>query len=93
MTAADFPEEMEPAQLDTKRRFVRVTRERAGGFIEFDFAIGEPDLVLEMILDRAAFAEFCAANRVESFPLPASQPATPDDWAWRLVDATGTRFK
>jgi phenol/toluene 2-monooxygenase (NADH) P0/A0 len=85
--------EMEPAPLDTKRRFVRITRERAGGFIEFDFAIGAPDLLLEMILDRAAFAEFCAANRVEDFPPAAAQPAAPDDWMWRLQDATQTRFK
>ena len=38
-----------PAGFDTRRRFVRVTGERPNGFVEFDFAVGEPDLAVEMI--------------------------------------------
>ena len=87
--------EMLPANLDTRQRWVRVTGERAGGFIEFDFAIGEPDLTVEMILTPEAFAEFCAANQVEM--LPPRNPDTgadePNDWHWSLADATQTRFR
>lgn len=87
--------EMVPANLDTRQRWVRVTGERAGGFIEFDFAIGEPDLCVEMILTPEAFAEFCAQNQVEMLPPRAPDAGTdePNDWDWRLADATQTRFK
>ena len=87
--------EMAPADLDTRQRWVRVTGERAGGFIEFDFAIGEPDLTVEMILTPEAFAEFCAANRVQMLEprAPEAGEGEPNDWHWSLADATQTRFK
>lgn len=78
--------------LDTARRFVRLSGERPNGFVEFEFAIGEPEIFVEMILGREAFAEFCAANRVEMLP-PRDADAPTDDWDWRLADATHTRFK
>lgn len=76
--------------LDTTRRFVRVCGTRTGGFIEFEFAIGEPEVFVEMLLSPAAFTEFCATNQVEM--LPSRDPdVVPGDWDWRLADAT--RFK
>lgn len=50
--------------FDPFRRYVRVTMERDDGFVEFDFALGEPELFAEMMLPRAAFAEFCASQHV-----------------------------
>ena len=95
MTRPEQLVEMVPANLDTRQRWVRVTGERAGGFIEFDFAIGEPDLTVEMILTPEAFAEFCAANRVEMLAPRDPEVGTdePSDWHWSLADATQTRFK
>ncbi|WP_018992895.1 phenol hydroxylase subunit [Aromatoleum toluclasticum] len=83
-----------PAAFDTRRKFVRVTGERANGFVEFDFAVGEPDLAVEMILTRAAFAEFCERNAVEMLA-PQGEPDSTEktDWDWRLADATRTRFR
>ena len=78
--------------MDTARRFVRLSGERSNGFVEFEFAIGEPEIFVEMILGRGAFAEFCAANRVEMLP-PRDPDAPQGDWDWRLADATHTRFK
>ena len=78
--------------MDTTRRFVRFSSERPNGFIEFEVAIGEPEIFVEMILGREAFAEFCAANRVEMLP-PREPDAPQGDWDWRLADATHTRFK
>lgn len=83
---------VEPATMDTTRRFVRLSGERANGFIEFEFAIGEPEVFIEMILDHEAFAEFCATNQVEMLP-PRNPDAPQGDWDWRLADATHTRFK
>ncbi|MDV7210188.1 phenol hydroxylase subunit [Azotobacter beijerinckii] len=95
MTRPDELVEMVPANLDIRQRWVRVTGERSNGFVEFDFAIGEPDLCVEMILTPEAFAEFCAANRVEVLPprAPGAGTEGPSDWDWRLADATQTRFK
>jgi phenol hydroxylase P0 protein len=86
----------EPVPMDTSRRFVRQRGERANGFIEFDFAIGEPEVFVELILGRAAFTEFCLTNKVEMLPpvsSEASDAAERSDWDWRLADATKTRFK
>lgn len=47
--------------LDTTRRYVRVRGERRG-LVEFDFAIGEPELFVELMLSPEAFADFCASN-------------------------------
>lgn len=82
----------EQPSMDTTRRFVRLSGERPNGFVEFEFAIGEPEIFVEMILPRLAFAEFCTANRVEILP-PRDPDAPQGDWDWRLADATHTRFK
>ena len=52
------------AREATPRHYVRVTRADHRGFTEFQFAIGDPNLYLEMTLPPAAFAEFCARHDV-----------------------------
>ena len=52
-------------QVDTTRRFVRVTEERADGLVAFEFSIGWPELAVELLLPAKAFAEFCAVNQVQ----------------------------
>lgn len=54
-----------PLTVDTSRKFVRVTARRPNGFVEFDFAIGWPELSVELMLPAAAFDAFCAAHRVQ----------------------------
>ena len=44
--------------FDASRRFVRVRNYRPDGFVEFDFAIGDPALSVQLILPRAAFDAF-----------------------------------
>ena len=48
--------------------FVRLRKVRGDGFVEFDFAIGEPELSVDLILPAAAFHEFCRVNRVIHIP-------------------------
>ena len=57
-----------PVRFDPTIRFVRLTRVRDDGFIEFEFAIGEPDLAVELIMRRQAFDEFCRDNHVRQVP-------------------------
>lgn len=85
-------DEFAPEPIDVTRRFVRVRGERGNGFVEFEFAIGEPELFVEMVLNRAAFAEFCADNRVQMLDPAAAHTGTPD-WEWSLHDATHARFR
>jgi phenol hydroxylase P0 protein len=57
--------------MDVSKRYVRITGAH-DGFVEFDFAIGDPELNVELILPRTAFDEFCRMNKV--MPLePAGQ--------------------
>ncbi len=63
--------------FDPFRKFVRVTGERDDGFVEFDFALGEPELFAEMMLTRAAFEDFCAAQNVVVLDAAVTEPASP----------------
>lgn len=44
--------------------YVRKRKTRDDGFVEFDFAIGDPEITVDLILPVHAFQEFCATNRV-----------------------------
>ncbi len=79
--------------FDPGKKFVRVSERRPDGFVEFEFAVGEPELFVEMILPGAAFEDFCRLNAVER--LDASAEGSPEDeaWNWRLRDAREHRFK
>jgi phenol hydroxylase P0 protein len=86
--------------FDPSRKYVRVTELRHDGFVEFEFAIGEPELFVEMILPAAAFDEFCALNKVSfvadnsRLKLDANEDAAERaEWNWSLHDATHQRFK
>lgn len=79
-------ETAQPAStFDTTRRYVRVCEQRPDGFIEFEFAIGDPALCVELMLPATAFHEFCLANEV--IVLEPAQPGR-GDWAARLNDAS-----
>ena len=53
------------------RKFVRVQAVRDDGLVSFDFAIGWPDLSVELMLPGPAFEAFCATHRVERLDGPA----------------------
>lgn len=44
------------------KRYVRITERMGNGMIGFDFAIGTPDLFVELVLPEAAFEMFCKTN-------------------------------
>ena len=49
----------------TPRSASSVIEQRADGLVAFEFAIGWPELAVELMLPSPAFAAFCAANRVQ----------------------------
>ena len=84
---------MNKQNIDVTKKFVRVTNRRPDGFIEFDFAVGEPELFVELLMPEPAFTEFCATNRVVLLDGPRDGADNPEDWDWRLKQATTQRFK
>ena len=70
-------------RVDANTRFVRVTGEARGGFVEFQFSIGDPTLYLEMILPPAAFEEFCATNQVVHLTEEEGSHVDADRARWR----------
>lgn len=81
------------AGFDVTRTFVRVTGSRANGLVEFDFAIGDPDISVELIMPRPAFEAFCRAQRAEILTQAPPEPGTQDaaEWRWGLHQATHQR--
>lgn len=47
------------------RYFVRVNSIWRDKFVQFDFAINDPDLTVELVLPLEQFKEFCARYQVE----------------------------
>jgi phenol hydroxylase P0 protein len=75
-------------------RFVRVVEERSDGMVAFEFAVGEPELFVEMVLPQAAFVDFCEQQGV--VPTPAhvdGEAVRAGDWNWTLYAARDQRFK
>lgn len=71
--------------FDANRRYVRVCERRADGFVEFEFAIGDPALCVELMLKEADFHEFCLANDVIVLGQAESGQG---DWAARMNKAS-----
>ncbi|HOI51682.1 phenol hydroxylase subunit [Azonexus caeni] len=82
-------QERQSSTFDAGRRYVRICKRRPDGFIEFEFAIGDPELAVELMLPESAFHEFCLANEVIVL-----DPATSEgDWVSRLNDASRQGFE
>lgn len=50
---------------DVRHKYVRVRQVRADGQVCFEFAIGWPELFVDLMLPQAAFDEFCLVNQVQ----------------------------
>ena len=78
------------AGFDANRKYVRVCEQRADGLVEFEFAIGEPTLCVELMLPASAFHEFCLSNNVI---LLEPRPAGGGDWVARLNAASHLEYQ
>ncbi|MDT7837044.1 phenol hydroxylase subunit [Aquabacterium sp. OR-4] len=72
-----------PAAPDPSQRWVRITRDRPDGFVEFDFAIGTPDLAVDLILPRPAFEAFCAEQQVRRIGDAQAAALAAEQAQWR----------
>ncbi len=69
----DIPEPS--GAFNPSRRFIRVRQLRADDFVEFDFAIGDAGLCVELILPRAAFEAFANLPGMEQMSEDAATRA------------------
>ena len=84
------------AQWDVSRKYVREVQQHDNGMVEFEFAVGEPGLFVEMVMPRAEFEDFCAMQGVQ--PTQGRLPEQADgsaahEWDWSLRDAREQHFR
>lgn len=65
--------------VDISKRYVRIRNHLENGLIEFDFSIGWPELMVELLLPPSAFEAFCKANHVEFLPATEEGLSEEDD--------------
>lgn len=67
-------------------KFVRIIETHANGLVEFEFAVGEPGLFVELLMAQAQFDEFCAMHGVTPTQgrLTVVQSAEEQEWDWSL---------
>jgi len=52
------------SKFDQLTRYIRVRSKPQARFVEFDFAIGDPSLFVELVMPQGAFEHFCKTNQV-----------------------------
>lgn len=67
-------------------KFVRIIETHANGLVEFEFAVGEPGLFVELLMAQAPFDGFCAMHGVVPTlgPLQPTQNIQEQEWDWSL---------
>lgn len=80
---ADCTEGADTPVLSDLKRYVRLRRVVDDKFIEFDFAIGDPSLYVELVLPKAAFDAFCRHNNVQMMTEAQAAAVDADMEKWR----------
>lgn len=83
-----FPRGTAPAGLppgfDVTQKFVRIRHLGDDGYVEFDFAIGDPRLSVELVMSKRDFQAFCAANNTRYLSTEEGEQIDRDDLKWRF---------
>ncbi|MFZ2328433.1 MAG: phenol hydroxylase subunit [Rhodoferax sp.] len=64
-TSATAPTTVDERICDVTRKFVRIKQIRADELVCFEFAIGWPELFVDLMLPRPAFDDFCVRQKVQ----------------------------
>ena len=65
LTLPNAPTTADERVCDVTAKFVRIRQVRADGLVCFEFAIGWPELFVDLMLPLAAFDDFCARQKVQ----------------------------
>ncbi|MGH1462296.1 MAG: phenol hydroxylase subunit [Neptuniibacter sp.] len=74
--------------FDRLVKYIRVRSEPGARFVEFDFAIGDPNLFVELIMPQGAFEHFCAKNEVVHMTNEQMQAVDAEMEKWRYGEDT-----
>ncbi|WP_121628531.1 phenol hydroxylase subunit [Poseidonibacter antarcticus] len=69
--------------MPDQKKFVQIIELRNDGFVEFNFAVGEAVMNVELLLPYKAFIEFCQNNRVSFFTKEQEDEILIDDKNWK----------
>jgi phenol hydroxylase P0 protein len=69
--------------FDLTRCFVRFRALNSHGFVEFDFAIGDPSLSVELVMKPADYARFCETNHATVLGEEEGAALDLDQMKWR----------
>ncbi|WP_290701687.1 phenol hydroxylase subunit [Amphritea sp.] len=76
------------SSFDQLTKFVRVRSSGNARFVEFDFAIGDPALFVELIMPQGAFDQFCKTNDVVFMTEEQQQVVDAEMEKWRYGEET-----
>lgn len=74
--------------LPSLTKYIRVRSAANARFVEFDFAIGDPSLFVELIMPPAAFEQFCQNNQVQHMSQEQMQAIDQEADKWRYGEDT-----
>ncbi|MFD2645193.1 phenol hydroxylase subunit [Pseudomonas japonica] len=72
-------------------RYVRVRSDAKAAFVEFDFAIGYPELYVELVLPQTAFAVFCEQYKVQHMDERMCAALDADAQRWRYGESASAQ--
>lgn len=73
---------------NTTTKYVRIRRTVRERFVEFDFAINDPELFVELILPIEAFETFCRDNNVVELTEAQAESVDEELTKWRYGEDT-----
>jgi phenol hydroxylase P0 protein len=79
---------MKRFEVGDKKKYVRVRNIVRDRFVEFDFAIDDPRLYVELILPKLAFEQFCVNNNVSEMTEEQCELVDQDALKWRYGSDT-----
>lgn len=82
--------------FNLQQKFIRIINARDDGLVEFEFAMGEPRLFVEMLMHQAEFEQFCKDQHVvpTEGALPESAEGSAEhEWDWNLSTARDQHFR
>ena len=74
--------------FDRLVKYVRVRSGEGARFVEFDFAIGDPSLFVELVMPQGAFEHFCRKNEVIHMTTEQMQAVDAEMDKWRYGEDT-----
>ncbi|WP_067867350.1 MULTISPECIES: phenol hydroxylase subunit [Neptuniibacter] len=84
----DVNSQQNNASFEELVKYVRVRSAEGARFVEFDFAIGDPSLFVELVMPQGAFEHFCSHNNVVHMTTEQTQAIDAEMDKWRYGEET-----